>query len=224
MSECCDSACGKVGPAPVDAQARRILWAVLIANAAMFVVEMVGGHAVGSLALQADALDFAADAATYGVTLWAVGKSQAMRTRAALIKSAAMLGMGLVIVVMATFKLLSPAAPHAEPMGLIGALALAVNLGAVVLLLRFRDSDANLRSVWLCSRNDALGNILVIAAAAVTAATLSPWPDFAVGLIMCALFLSGAWSIFKQARLENAAAANMIQNNVRDPAMRDPAT
>lgn len=207
MNECCESGCGKVGPAPVDAQARRILWAVLVANAAMFAVEMIGGHAVGSLALQADALDFAADAATYGVTLWAVGKSQAVRTRAAFIKSAAMLGMGLFILVMATLKLMAPVAPLAEPMGLIGALALAVNLGAVVLLLRFRNSDANLRSVWLCSRNDAFGNVLVIAAAAVTAATLSPWPDFAVGLVMCALFLSGAWSIFRQARLETAAAA-----------------
>ncbi len=208
MNECCESGCGKVGPAPVDAQARRILWAVLVANAAMFAVEMIGGHAVGSLALQADALDFAADAATYGVTLWAVGKSQAVRTRAAFIKSAAMLGMGLFILVMATLKLMAPVAPLAEPMGFIGALALAVNLGAVVLLLRFRNSDANLRSVWLCSRNDAFGNVLVIAAAAVTAATLSPWPDFAVGLVMCALFLSGAWSIFRQARLETAAAAS----------------
>ncbi|HRO04890.1 MAG TPA: cation transporter [Terricaulis sp.] len=196
-----------MGPAPVDAQAQRILWIVLTANAAMFVVEMVGGHAVGSLALQADALDFAADAATYGVTLWAVGKSQAMRTRAALIKSAAMLGMGLFILGVASLKLMAPIAPHAEPMGLIGALALAVNLGAVLLLLRFRNSDANLRSVWLCSRNDALGNVLVVAAAAVTAATHSPWPDFVVGLVMCALFLSGAWSIFRQARQESAMAA-----------------
>ena len=206
MSECCDSGCGKVGPAPVDAQARRILWAVLIANAAMFVVEMVGGHAVGSLALQADALDFAADAATYGVTLWAIGRSAQIRTRAALIKSAAMLAMGVLILVMAIAKLISPAPPEATPMGLIAALALAVNLGAVIMLLPMRNGDANLRSVWLCSRNDAFGNILVILAAGATAATRSPWPDFAVGAIMCLLFVSGSWAVYSQARRESAGA------------------
>ena len=206
MSECCDSGCGKVGPAPVDAQARRILWAVLIANAAMFVVEMVGGHAVDSLALQADALDFAADAATYGVTLWAIGRSAQIRTRAALIKSAAMLAMGVLILVMAIAKLISPAPPEATPMGLIAALALAVNLGAVIMLLPMRNGDANLRSVWLCSRNDAFGNILVILAAGATAATRSPWPDFAVGAIMCLLFVSGSWAVYSQARRESSAA------------------
>lgn len=207
MNECCESGCGKVGPAPVDAQARRILWAVLIANAAMFAVEMIGGHAVGSLALQADALDFAADAATYGVTLWAIGRAAHVRTRAALVKSAAMLLMGAIILAMAVAKLMSPAPPEAAPMGLIGALALAVNLGAVIMLLPMRNGDANLRSVWLCSRNDAFGNILVILAAGATAATRSPWPDFAVGAIMCLLFVSGSWAVYSQARRESAAFA-----------------
>ncbi len=205
MSDNCGACCGKVGPAPVDRQTQQILWVVLIANAAMFVVETVGGHATGSLALQADALDFAADAATYGVTLWAVGQPAMARTRAALIKSAAMLAMGGVIIAMAVAKLMSPVAPAAEPMGIIGALALAVNLGAVILLLRFRDGDANLRSAWICSRNDAVGNVLVILAAAATAATASPWPDFAVGLIMSLLFVSGSWAVYRQARRESSA-------------------
>lgn len=203
MSEAC---CGKVNSAHIDAETRRILWIVLIANASMFAVETIGGHAVGSLALQADALDFAADAATYGVTLWAIGRASHVRTRAALIKSAAMLAMGVFILAMAVVRLLSPAPPEATPMGLIGALALAVNLGAVIMLLRFRNSDANLRSVWLCSRNDAFGNILVILAAGATAATRSPWPDFAVGAIMCLLFVSGSWAVYSQARRESAAA------------------
>lgn len=202
MSEAC---CGKVNSAHIDAETRRILWIVLIANASMFVVETIGGHAVGSLALQADALDFAADAATYGVTLWAIGRAAHVRTRAALIKSAAMLAMGVFIFAMAVMRLLSPAPPEAAPMGLIGALALAVNLGAVIMLLRFRNSDANLRSVWLCSRNDAFGNILVILAAGATAATRSPWPDFSVGVIMCLLFVSGSWAVYTQARRESAA-------------------
>lgn len=205
MTECCDGGCGKVGPAPVDATARRILWAVLIANAAMFAIEMIGGHAAGSLALQADALDFGADAATYAITLWAVGRAIEMRTRAALIKSAAMLAMGVFVLGLAVAKFMAGTTPEPAPMGAIGALALVVNLGAVLLLLRFRHGDANLRSVWLCSRNDAFGNGLVIAAAAITAATRSPWPDLAVGVIMSLLFLSGSWSVYRQARRESAA-------------------
>ncbi len=205
MSECSDC-CGKVTAAPIDMQVRRILWIVLIANAAMFLVETIGGHAVGSLALQADALDFAADAATYGVTLWAIGQSAQVRTRAASFKSAAMLLMGAVILIMAIGKLIAPMPPEAAPMGVIGFMALSVNLGAVVLLLRFRKSDANLRSVWLCSRNDAFGNVLVMIAAAATAATRSPWPDFAVGVIMSLLFLSGSWSVYRQARSESVTA------------------
>ena len=207
MSDKCGDACGKVGPDPVDARARRILWVVLIANAAMFLVETIGGHAIGSLALQADALDFAADAATYGVTLWAIGRAAHVRTRAALVKSAAMLLMGAIILAMAVSKLISPAPPEAAPMGLIGALALAVNLGAVIMLLPMRNGDANLRSVWLCSRNDAFGNILVILAAVATVATRSPWPDFAVGAIMCLLFVSGSWAVYRQARRESSAFA-----------------
>ena len=195
-----------MGPAPVDPAVRRILWVVLIANAAMFALETLGGHAVGSLALQADALDFGADAATYGITLWAIGHSVAMRTRAALIKSAAMLLMGCFILAMALVKVTSPVAPAAAPMGLIAALALAVNGGAVLLLLRFRNGDANLRSAWLCSRNDAFGNVLVIAAAGLTAATLSPWPDLAVGGVMSLLFVSGSWAVYRQARRESVAA------------------
>lgn len=200
-----ESCCGKVRSTTIDRQTKNILWIVLIANAAMFGVETIGGHAIGSLALQADALDFAADAATYGVTLWAVGKAAAARTRAAMLKSAAMLAMGLIIITMAVAKFISPQTPAAEPMGLIGALALAVNLGAVILLLRFRNGDANLRSVWLCSRNDAFGNLLVIIAAAATAATASPWPDLAVGVIMSLLFVSGSWSVYTQARAESAS-------------------
>ena len=129
MSDARGDCCGRVGAAPVDAQARRVLWIVLIANAAMFAIETIGGHAVGSLALHADALDFAADAATYGVTLWAVGRSPFVRARAALIKSAAMHVMGLVILGLAIAKLLAPIPPEPTPMGVIGALALAVNLG-----------------------------------------------------------------------------------------------
>lgn len=206
MSACCDG-CGQVRAAQMNAQARRLLWIVLIANAAMFGVETIGGHAVGSLALQADALDFGADAATYAITLWAIGKTDAVRTRAALLKSASMLLVGLAILTGAAFKIASGAPPEAPPMGLIGALALAVNLGAVILLLGFRHGDANLRSAWLCSRNDAVGNLLVIFAAAMTAWTHSFLPDLVVGMVMCLLFLSGSWAVYRQARRESSVAA-----------------
>lgn len=130
-----------------------------------------------------------------------------MRARAALIKSAAMLAMGLVILGLAIAKLLAPIPPEPTPMGVIGALALAVNLGAVIMLLRFRQDDANLRSAWLCSRNDAFGNVFVILAAGLSAATRSPWPDIAVGAIMCLLFLSASRAVYKQVRRESSVAA-----------------
>lgn len=199
-----------MGAAPMDVAAQRVLWIVLLANAAMFGVETIGGHAVGSVSLQADALDFGADAATYGITLWAMPRSPETRIRAALIKSAAMLGLGLVIMASVAVKLVDATPPAPAPMGLIGALALAVNLGAVIMLLRFRTGDANLRSAWLCSRNDAVGNILVICAAAATAATQTHWPDFAVGLIMSLLFVSGSWAVYRQARRESAIAPKGI--------------
>ncbi len=204
-----ESCCGAVRKATMDRQAQRILLIVLIANAIMFAIEMIGGHAVGSISLQADALDFGADAATYAITLWAIGKSDTIRTRAAFIKSAAMLILGIVILIGAGLRLAAGGAPDAPPMGLIGALALAVNLGAVILLLRFREGDANLRSAWLCSRNDAFGNVLVILAAGATAATNSLWPDLAVGVVMCLLFLSGSWSVYRQARRESGAQAGI---------------
>ncbi len=207
MSACCEGGCGEVRAAPMNAQARRLLWIVLAANAAMFGVEVIGGHAVGSLALQADALDFGADAATYAITLWAIGKSDTLRIRAALLKSASMLLVGLAILAGAALKIASGAAPDAPPMGLIGALALAVNLGAVILLLGFRQGDANLSSAWLCSRNDAVGNLLVIFAAILTAWTHSLWPDLVVGIVMCLLFLSGSWAVYRQARRESSVAA-----------------
>ncbi len=193
----------------MDRQAQHILFIVLMANAIMFAVEIIGGHAIGSISLQADALDFGADAATYAITLWAIGKSDAIRTRAALIKSAAMLVLGIAILIGAGLRLAAGGAPDAPPMGVIGALALAVNLGAVILLLRFREGDANLRSAWLCSRNDAFGNVLVILAAGATAATNSLWPDLAVGVVMCLLFLSGSWSVYRQARQESGAQAGI---------------
>jgi cation diffusion facilitator family transporter len=181
---------------------RRALIAVLVINLSMFLVEVFGGFLSGSRALWADALDFAADSATYGASLWAINQSMRTRSTVALVKAASLAVMGIVVMVMAAERALSPAPPVAELMGGIALAALAANLTSVVLLMRYRDGDANVRSVWLCSRNDAIGNLAVLAAAGLVAVTQSAWPDIAVAAAMALLFLSSALSILRQALRE----------------------
>lgn len=175
----------------------------------MFLVETLAGHLAGSRALQADALDFLGDSLTYGLTLWAIGRSDTTRAAAALIKGASLSLMGLWVLGSTLWSVFVLGTPRAELMGGVGFLALAANLGSVLLLLRWREGDANVRSVWLCSRNDAIGNLAVIAAALAVAATGSAWPDLLVAAAMAALFLHGSMRILRQARreLREAAAA-----------------
>ncbi len=178
---------------------KRAVWIVLVLNAAMFGVEVIAGQLAGSMALQADALDFAGDSATYALSLFALGRSLAFRSNAALVKGVTLGVMGVYVLGAALWRTFVAGVPEAVTMGWVGALALAVNVTAALLLLRFRDSDANMRSVWLCSRNDALGNVAVIAAAGVVAVTHTRWADLAVAAVMASLFLSTAWSISRQA-------------------------
>lgn len=173
----------------------------------MFVVEMLAGHLAGSRALQADALDFLGDSLTYGLTLWAVGRSARTRARAALVKGASLSLMGLWVLASTLWSVFVLGMPRAELMGGVGLLALAANLGSVLLLMRWRDGDANVRSVWLCSRNDAIGNVAVIGAALMVAATGSAWPDLVVAAAMAALFLHSSTRILLQARGELRDAA-----------------
>jgi len=205
---CCNSGCG--APPPPDGGHRTALIAVIAINATMFLVEMAGGMLAGSTALQADALDFLGDTATYGLTLFALNRSQGWRSGAALVKGASLAVFGLWVLGYTAWRVVVLGVPQAEVMGIIGGLALLANLASVVLLLRFRRGDANIRSVWLCSRNDAIGNLAVIAAAAGVAATASPWPDLAVAAIMASLFLWSATAIIRQAlgelRAPDAAA------------------
>lgn len=183
---------------------RAILWIALVANAAMFVVEIIAGVTADSRALQADALDFFADAANYAISLGVAGMALASRAKAALLKAATMLAFGLWVVGSAIYGLIGGSNPEPQAMGMIGALALFVNVIVAVMLFRYREGDANMRSAWICSRNDALGNIAVLGAALGVFGTGQAWPDLLVASVMAALALWGAAIIFRQARHELA--------------------
>lgn len=187
---------------------RRALWAVIAINAAMFAVEFVAGELAGSQALKADALDFAADTATYAISLAVIGRPLRTRALAAIAKGASLSLMGLWVLGSTLWQALGPGLPEAQVMGAIGLLALAANLASVLLLLRWREGDANVRSVWLCSRNDAIGNVTVMAAALGVFGTGTAWPDLAVAAAMSGLFLASAAMILRQAFGEYRAGAS----------------
>jgi Co/Zn/Cd efflux system component len=195
-SSCCNDEIGFDGASRAF---RRALWAVIAINGTMFAVEMAAGALAGSRALQADALDFLGDTATYGLSLYVVGMSVRARAGAALVKGGVLGLMGLWVLGATAYQVLVLGVPRAEIMGAIGVLALAANLTSVLLLMRFRDGDANVRSVWLCSRNDAIGNIAVMLAAAGVWLTGTAWPDLAVAAIMAGIFLYSAVQIFRHA-------------------------
>lgn len=186
---------------------RRVLWIALLANAAMFAVEIAGGLTSGSVSLLADAIDFFGDAANSGLTLAVLSMGPLWRGRAALLKAASMLGFGLLVLAKALWSVHLGVAPQPVVMGVVGALALAANLGVAALLYAFREGDANMRSVWLCTRNDALGNIAVMLAALGVFGTGTAWPDLAVAVAMSALAISAGWSVMRQARHELAQHA-----------------
>jgi Co/Zn/Cd efflux system component len=183
----------------LSADYRRRLWVVIVLNAGMFLVEMFGGHLAGSQALQADALDFFADAATYGLSLAVIGMPLKTRANAALLKGLSLVAMGLWVAGSTLWQFFILGVPDAPVMGLIGLVALAANVASVLILMRYKDGDANVRSVWLCSRNDAIGNVAVMAAAGLVWFFASPWPDLAVAIGMAALFLNSARQILVQA-------------------------
>ncbi|WP_142850294.1 cation transporter [Telmatospirillum sp. J64-1] len=185
---------------------KRVLWGVLAINAVMFVVEMVAGVAAGSQALQADALDFLGDSVTYGISLAVIGMSLRVRATAALLKGISLSLMGAWILGSTIYRVFVTGIPSAEIMGLIGFLALAANLVSVLLLMKWKDGDANVRSVWLCSRNDAIGNVAVLLAASGVWASGTAWPDLIVASLMAGLFLWSSVQIIRQARQELSSA------------------
>lgn len=180
----------------------RVLGAVIGINVVAFVVVAVGSWLAGSASLAANALDFGADAATYGISLWAIGKSAHVRAGAALFKGGSLAVMALGILGFALWRALTGAMPDAGAISGLGLFGAAANLMAALLLVRYREGDANVRSVWLCTRNDLIQCVAVAATGLVVALTGSRWPDLAVGGLLAAVFLRSAWQITAQARGE----------------------
>ena len=201
-------ACCHVPPPPPprnDVSYRRVLWIALFANAAMFGIELVASVFSGSTALAADAADFLGDSANYALSLGALAIGGAWLSRVALLKGVAMSAYGVGVLAYAGWRAWLGVPPEPLTMGVVGLLALAVNFGVAVLLYRFREGDANMRSVWLCTRNDVIANILVLIAAAGVFSTGTVWPDVGVAVILAILGLSSGRIVIRHARAELSA-------------------
>ncbi len=185
-----------------DPRWRRALWIALGVNAAMFAAEIVAGVAGGSKALQADALDFLGDSANYAISLGGAGMALAWRARAALLKGATLAILGVYVLAAALWAVWHGGTPQAGIMGVVGVIALVANAGVALMLYRYRTGDANMRSVWICSHNDAIGNVAVVLAAAGVFGTGTAWPDLIVAGVMALLGISGGVQIIMQARSE----------------------
>lgn len=204
-ADCCESSCTKT--TPVTPRYRRVLWIALVVNLGMFGVELAAGWGAGSAALLADAVDFFGDAANYAVSLFVLSMGLAVRARTALLKGLTMGGYGLYVLGQASWNALHGVVPDAGTMGAVGALALVANVGVAALLYAWREGDANMRSVWLCSRNDAIGNAAVMLAALGVVGTGTAWPDLIVAAGMGLLGLSAARQVITQARSELASTS-----------------
>jgi Co/Zn/Cd efflux system component len=198
----CNSCPSDSEPASNSPAWRRALWIALAVNGSMFAIEIVAGVVGGSKALQADALDFFGDAANYAISLGVAGMALVWRARAALLKGATLVLLGLYVLIATLWAIMGGRVPEAEVMGAVGIAALLANAFVAVMLYRFRTGDANMRSVWICSRNDAIGNIAVVAAAAGVFGTGTAWPDLIVAGLMAGLGLWGGAQIVAQARRE----------------------
>ena len=195
---------------------RRVLWVVLGINAGMFLVEISAGLAARSVSLQADALDFLGDAFNYGISLFVLGMSLRWLAAAALLKGAFMGLFGLWVIGATVYNTVFSTVPEALVMGSVGLAALAANVGSAALLFRYREGDSNMRSVWLCTRNDAIGNVAVMLAAGGVLATGTGWPDVAVAAVMATLALTACRHVLKQAvgELRQAAAGQAVPASV----------
>nr|WP_294518172.1 cation transporter [uncultured Rhodopila sp.] len=204
MACCHDSACSPAESSDAlnSPQWRRALWIALMVNAGFFVTEIIAGAAAGSAALQADALDFFGDAANYAISLGVAGMALTWRARAAVAKGGTMLAFALWVLASTAWHAYYGTVPRAEVMGVVGIAALIANGVVALMLYRFRAGDANMRSVWICSRNDAVGNAAVLLAAMGVFGTGTGWPDVIVAAIMGGLGLWGGWQIVAQARGE----------------------
>jgi Co/Zn/Cd efflux system component len=187
---------------PVPPGYRRVLWIALVVNALMFLLEVGGGVASGSVSLLADAIDFFGDAANYGLSLAVLTMGVAIRARTAMLKATSMILFGVAVLGRSAWAAWNGVPPQPLTMGVIGTLALAANVGVAMLLYAYREGDANMRSVWLCTRNDAIGNVAVLLAAVGVVGTGTAWPDLLVAVGMALLALTAGLSVWRQARRE----------------------
>lgn len=199
-AHCCSHGCS--ASPPVDPRYRTALWVALMLNTVMFVIEFGASWTSGSVSLLADSIDFFGDAVNYAISLAVLGMAMSARSRAALFKAACMGAFGVFVLGRALWGLQAGMPPEPATMGAVGFAALTVNAGVALMLYRFRSGDANMRSVWICSRNDALGNVAVMLAALGVFGTGSAWPDLLVAAVMGVLALSGSWMVVRQARTE----------------------
>ena len=197
---CChDATCSSP---TVDPRFRKALWVALVLNAVMFVVELAASLTSGSVSLLADSIDFFGDAGNYAISLAVLGMGLAARSRASLFKAVCMGAFGVFVLGKALWNLNTGSVPEPATMGAVGFAALAVNAGVALMLYRFRSGDSNMRSVWICSRNDAVGNVAVMLAALGVLGTGTAWPDLCVAAAMGLLALTGAWTVVRHARAE----------------------
>jgi Co/Zn/Cd efflux system component len=210
MACCHDDHCSNAKPVLDSPRWRRALWIALAVNAWFFLVEIAAGVAAGSAALQADALDFLGDAANYAISLGVAGMALAWRSRAALAKGGTMIAFALWVLGSTAWHAWFGTLPRAEVMGVVGLAALLANGGVTLMLYHYRAGDANMRSVWVCSRNDAIGNLAVLLAAAGVFGTGTGWPDVIVAAIMSGLGLQGGLGIVRQARGELRAGSGRL--------------
>lgn len=195
---------------------RKVLWVALLINLLMFFVEIIASHVGDSMSLQADALDFFGDAANYAISLFVLGMALNLRARASVVKGLTMGFFGLWVLGAASYRAFSGSEPEPMIMGSIALMALVANMSVAVMLYRFREGDSNMQSIWLCSRNDAIGNVAVLIAATGVMATASRWPDLVVAIIIASLSLSAAYTILKLAFQEMRAmseAATISQSD-----------
>lgn len=198
-------ACCPAPTPPTGISYRRVLWIALVANLVMFLVEVAAAAWSGSSALAADAADFLGDSANYALSLGALAIGGAWISRVALLKGTAMSAYGIGVLGYAGWRAWLGVPPEPITMGLVGLLALAVNASVAAMLYRFREGDANMRSVWLCTRNDVIANLAVLAAAAGVFGTGTVWPDVAVAAMLALLGLTSGRIVIRQARAELGA-------------------
>ncbi|HEX5093382.1 MAG TPA: cation transporter, partial [Burkholderiales bacterium] len=194
--------CHSHEPPAADGAYRRVLWVALLLNAGMFLVEVITGVAAGSSSLLADAVDFAGDAANYALSLGALALAPAWRPRVAFFKGLSMGGYGLLVLGITAWHATQGTVPRAATMGIVATVALAVNVSVAAMLYRYRTGDADMRSVWLCSRNDAIANVAVLVAAAGVLGSASGWPDWLVAVVLAGLALTSCVSVVRHARRE----------------------